>query len=232
MQVTRPAIGEAVAAGILDDQQARSLCDFLTRKEQETPAFRPAHILYYLGGLVAVGAMTLFMTLGWERLGGGGLVLIPSLYCALALGVAEFLLARRQFAIPAAIAATLAVVMVPLAVYGASISWASGHRIGVDREPAGFTMLASAAVEALQSNTVDLLQQRLDRALSGRQMNAIRLAPHQEPRALTEPAPLAKQQCDSRSPTDEHRVIVEHIAREPEKADTVRDLAVHTNLLL
>ena len=118
MQVTRSAIREAVAAGILGDQQARSLWNFLTQGEQETPAFRPADILYYLGGLVAIGAMTLFMTLGWERFGGGGLVLISSIYCVVALGLAEFLLARRDLAIPAGIAATLAVVMVPLAVYG------------------------------------------------------------------------------------------------------------------
>ena len=25
-----------------------------------------AHILYYLGGMIAIGAMTLFMTLGWR----------------------------------------------------------------------------------------------------------------------------------------------------------------------
>ena len=118
MQVTRSAISEAVAGGILGDQHARSLWNFRTQRERETPAFRPADILYYLGGLVAIGAMTLFMTLGGERFGGGGLMLISSIYCVVALGLAEFLLARRDLAIPAGIAATLAVVMVPLAVYG------------------------------------------------------------------------------------------------------------------
>jgi len=112
-------IDEAVAGGILGDQQARGLWHFLVPNEQETPSFRPAHILYYLGGLVAIGAMTLFMTLGWERFGGGGLIVISLVYCVVALALTEYFLARRHLAIPAGITATLAVVMVPLAVYGA-----------------------------------------------------------------------------------------------------------------
>jgi hypothetical protein len=41
--------------------------------------------LYYLGGLIAIGAMTLFMTLGWERFGATGLLWIAVCYCAIAL---------------------------------------------------------------------------------------------------------------------------------------------------
>jgi len=119
MRITRSMIEEATAAGVLDEQRARALWDFLVQREQETPSFKPAHILYYLGGLIAIGAMTLFMTLGWERLGGGGLVLISLVYCAAAVVLTEFFLARAHLAIPAGITAALAVVMVPLAVYGA-----------------------------------------------------------------------------------------------------------------
>lgn len=119
MRLTRSMIDEAVAGGVLAEQQAHALWDFLIQREQETPSFKPAHILYYLGGLIAIGAMTLFMTLGWERFGGGGLVLISSVYCVMTLVLTELFLARRHLAIPAGITATLAVVMVPLAVYGA-----------------------------------------------------------------------------------------------------------------
>src|SRR3954453_1379477 len=119
MQVTRSTIDEAVASGVLAPQQGSALWDFLVQREQETPSFKPAHILYYLGGLIAIGAMTLFMTLGWERFGGGGLVLISLVYCAIAVALTESFLARRNLAIPAGITAALAVVMVPLAVYGA-----------------------------------------------------------------------------------------------------------------
>jgi hypothetical protein len=112
-------INEAVANDVLSEEQGQALWSFLSKREQETPSFKPAHILYYVGGLTAIGAMTLFMTLGWERFGGGGLILISSGYCVLALALTEFFLSRRHLAIPAGITATLAIVMVPLAVYGA-----------------------------------------------------------------------------------------------------------------
>jgi hypothetical protein len=62
--------------------------------------------------------MTLFMTQGWELFEGGGLLAIASAYAMLAVCLTEYLLRRRQLAIPAGITAALAVAMVPLAVYG------------------------------------------------------------------------------------------------------------------
>lgn len=37
--------------------------DLLPQREQEPPTFKAAHSLYYLGGLIGIGAMTLLMTL-------------------------------------------------------------------------------------------------------------------------------------------------------------------------
>lgn len=107
----------------LEEEQGAALWTFLVAREHErgdeTPSFKPAHVLYYLGGMIAVGAMTLFMTLGWERFGGTGLLVVSAGYSVVALALTEFLLYRRQLALPAGITATLAVVMIPLAVYGA-----------------------------------------------------------------------------------------------------------------
>ncbi|HEX4927381.1 MAG TPA: DUF2157 domain-containing protein [Burkholderiales bacterium] len=137
MRVTRSALEQAVVSGVLSDAQAHALWDFLSRNERDTPSFKPAHILYYLGGMVAIGAMTLFMTLGWERFGGGGLLLISLMYASAALLLTEFFLSRRGLAIPAGITATLAIVMVPLAVYGAQHwlgFWASAPRASAYRD--------------------------------------------------------------------------------------------------
>ena len=71
MRLTRPTLDEAVTAGVLDAEQAAILWDFLQHQEPVSPRFKPAHILYYFGGLIAMGAIPLFMSLGWERLGGG-----------------------------------------------------------------------------------------------------------------------------------------------------------------
>lgn len=119
MQVTREVLEQAVDKGLLRKEESLALWTFLVEREQETPSFKSAHILYYLGGMIAIGAMTLFMTLGWERFGGPGLVLISASYCLVALALTEYLLRRPALSIPAGITSTLAVVMVPLGVYGA-----------------------------------------------------------------------------------------------------------------
>ena len=123
MHLTRPTLDEAVTAGVLDAKQAAALWDFLQHQEPVSPRFKPAHILYYLGGLIAMGAMPLFMSLGWERLGGGAVVAIALVYCTLATLLTEWLLARHRLAIPAGIAATFAVVMLPVAVLGVQQLW-------------------------------------------------------------------------------------------------------------
>jgi len=133
----RAELDAAVRAGILGAEQADRLAAFLAQGVAQTPRFSFVHVLYYLGGMIAIGAMTLFMTLGWERFGGGGLVLIATVYAVLALALTEWLLARPGLAIPAGITATLAVVMVPLAVYGAQHLlgfWADGPRTSTYRE--------------------------------------------------------------------------------------------------
>lgn len=123
MHLTRHTLDEAVTAGLLAAKQAAALWDFLQHKEPMSPSFKPAHILCYFGGLIAMGAMPLFMSLGWERLGGGAVVAIGLVYCTLATLLTEWLLARHRLAIPAGIAATFAVVMVPVAVLGVQQLW-------------------------------------------------------------------------------------------------------------
>ena len=83
-----------------------------------SPAFSFTNTLYYFGGMVAIGAMSLFMTLGWSSFGPWGLMLIAAAYLVACLKVADHL-KTRQLPIPAGILATLAVVLVPLVVWAA-----------------------------------------------------------------------------------------------------------------
>ena len=119
MQINRSMLEEAVEKGLLDPDQAPALWDFLGQHTHSSPSFKAAHILYYLGGLIAIGAMTLFMTLSWERFGGLGLLLIALTYAAITIGVTEFLIGQQHLILPAGISASLTVVMTPLAIYGA-----------------------------------------------------------------------------------------------------------------
>ena len=117
MKLTRAMLDEAAGQGLLDEGQAGRLWQFLVEREQHTPGFKPAHILYYLGGLIAIGAMSLFMTLGWESFGGTRLLFISIFPMVAALGAVEWLRARGMM-LPAGVLAAFAVVLVPLAVYG------------------------------------------------------------------------------------------------------------------
>lgn len=80
------------------------------------PRFSFTNTLYYFGGMLAIGAMSLFMTLGWATMGAGGLLAISVAYLLACLKAADYLKAR-QLPVPAGILATLAVVLVPLVVW-------------------------------------------------------------------------------------------------------------------
>jgi hypothetical protein len=69
------------------------------------------------------------MTLGWNSLGGWGGFFISVCYGVLALALTHWLLERRRLFLPAGILATLAVVMVPLAIFFAQMAlgyWGEG----------------------------------------------------------------------------------------------------------
>ena len=130
MNVSRNRLQQAVEKGILDAGQAGRLWEFLEASASDTPGFRFTHILYYLGGLMAIGAMSLFMTLGWETFGGWGLLGIAVAYAFAGIMLTENFLHRRRLPIPAGITATFVVALTPLAIYGFQDAmgwWAEGR---------------------------------------------------------------------------------------------------------
>lgn len=130
MELNRSLLNEATENGLISEQQAERLWEFLNEHNKNTPSFRTTHILYYLGGLIAIGAMSLFMTLGWERFGGWGLFFIALAYSGAGLWLTEIFLNRKHLPIPAGITATFVVVLTPLAIYGVQAAmgwWAEGR---------------------------------------------------------------------------------------------------------
>ena len=117
MDISRKKLQGAVEQDILSSDQAERLYDYLEAQDQHTPRFTFTHVLYYLGGLIAIGAMTLFMNLGWESFGGWGIVFISLIYAAVGLKLSNQF-AAKQHSIPAGICATFVVCLTPLAIYG------------------------------------------------------------------------------------------------------------------
>jgi hypothetical protein len=97
MELNHSLLKEAAEHGLISEQQAEQLWGFLGERGWDTPSFRFTHVLYYLGGLIAIGSMSLFMTLGWERFGGWGLFLY--LCINLMMIVVGAMLSRRVFAV-------------------------------------------------------------------------------------------------------------------------------------
>ncbi len=121
MKLDRARLEDAAKRGVISHEQVDPLWSFLSEAGTDSPTFRLTHILYYLGGLIAIGAMTLFMTLGWERFGGWGLLLIALAYAVGGLWLTHYLLYRQALPIPAGIAAAFVVVLTPLAIYGLQV---------------------------------------------------------------------------------------------------------------
>ena len=117
MNISRQQLQQAVAKQVLSQTQADDLWQFLSQHNSNTPKFDFTHILYYLGGLIAIGAMSVFMTLGWDRFGGWGIVALCLLYAMVGLWLTHHF-AAKQLRIPAGICATFVLTLVPLAVYG------------------------------------------------------------------------------------------------------------------
>ncbi len=118
MDIQRSRLQAAEAKGLISKEQEELLWQFLSEQSDDRPKFGLTHVLYYLGGMVAIGAMTLFMTMGFEAFGGGAICAIGIAYMIAAVMLTEFFLRRKGLKIPAGIMAAFAVALTPLVIYG------------------------------------------------------------------------------------------------------------------
>ncbi|MCC5811603.1 MAG: DUF2157 domain-containing protein [Ectothiorhodospiraceae bacterium] len=117
MQITRKELERAAAAGVLEAETAERLWRYLSEELPQQPQFRAAHLLYYLGGFVAMSALALFIGQAWEQWAGWPMLLLAVAFAGLGFGFTHWFLERKQLQIPAGVMVTFAVSMVPLAVY-------------------------------------------------------------------------------------------------------------------
>lgn len=118
MQLARSHLTMAVSQGIITNDQADLLWQLVEQQNKNVPSFQIVHSLYYLGGLLAIGAMWFVMILGEAKFGGFGLVAICMVYVVIGVTLTELLLVKYKLVIPAGILAALVVVVVPVVIYG------------------------------------------------------------------------------------------------------------------
>src|SRR5918999_6471432 len=82
MKVSRRDLEWAASEGAISGGQAEELWRALEGREAGRPRLDLPHVAYYFGALVVISAMGWFMTLGWERFGGGGILAISLVYAA------------------------------------------------------------------------------------------------------------------------------------------------------
>lgn len=106
------------SAGLDAPTRVRVLEELKRRASPEGGGFSFATVASYFGALLVLGAMTFFMVLGWETFGGFGIALIASAYIAAFWFAGGHLWREQGQRIPGGLLISIAVSVVPLAVYG------------------------------------------------------------------------------------------------------------------
>ena len=117
MNISVENLNLAVDRKIITQDQADELVILFKNHRTAEPRFDASNVLYYMGGLVAIGAMTLFMGLGWENFGGWGIFFISLIYAVIGLLLSR-IFKDRGYPVPAGVCATFVVALTPLAIYG------------------------------------------------------------------------------------------------------------------
>ncbi|GLH78265.1 hypothetical protein SSBR45G_31740 [Bradyrhizobium sp. SSBR45G] len=111
----------AAGAGAIGPDDLQRLLAYLHQRAASGAAprakFDAAHLLWYAGALIVIGAMGLFSTVAFSQMGGRALTACALAY-ALAFGLAGNHLWRRDLRVPGGLLIAIAVSMAPLAVYG------------------------------------------------------------------------------------------------------------------
>jgi predicted membrane protein DUF2157 len=116
MNISREDLDWATSEKLLSPEQANLLWTRLEARRPDRSNFGVANVAYYLGALIVMSAMGWFMTLGWQKFGGGGIFLIAVGYAIAFLLAGYYLWFSQNLKIPGGLLFTLAVWMVPLAI--------------------------------------------------------------------------------------------------------------------
>ncbi len=138
MQFSEQDLRAAVTAGALDTNALSRLLDFLATRQSSVPSvaaapapqFDLAHLLWYAGALIVMGAMGLFSTLAFSSMGGGALTATAIVYAILFTIAGHHLWYARNLRIPGGLLIAIAVSMAPLAVYGIQESYGLWGQFG------------------------------------------------------------------------------------------------------
>jgi hypothetical protein len=91
MKISKQELERAAIETGLSSEHAQAIWQQLETRPEMEAHFEPAHVAYYFGALLVIGAMGWFMTNGWDSFRGWQLFAIASGYAAIFLLVARSL---------------------------------------------------------------------------------------------------------------------------------------------
>jgi hypothetical protein len=126
MQYSQEDLRAAAGAGVIGPADLERLIAFLVKRHPAVPvseaapivAFNAAHLLWYAGALIVIGAMGIFSTVAFSQLGGTALTICAITYAAAFAFAGHHLWHKKNLKTPGGLLIAVAVSMAPLAVYG------------------------------------------------------------------------------------------------------------------
>ncbi len=118
MKFTLRDLNWAVEENIISSETRTTLASALEKRYAHKPSLTFANVLYYLGGLIVISAMTLYTTMAWEDLGGVGHLAVAMIYAGVFTTLGNWLWRFKGQLIPGGILITAAVCMTPMAIFG------------------------------------------------------------------------------------------------------------------
>jgi hypothetical protein len=125
MQYSVNDLRGAANAGAIGTADLERLLAFLSKSRPASPAdaspparFDAAHLLWYAGALIVIGAMGLFSTVAFSQMGGQALTACAIIYAIGFTAAGHYLWHRKNLRVPGGLLVAVAVSMAPLAVYG------------------------------------------------------------------------------------------------------------------
>jgi len=131
MDIHRSWFDDAVTRGLITAEQSKALLAFFEQQGADTPSFKAAHIFYYLGGAIAMGSLSWFVTLVWDSWVGWPMALLAVSFGVLGLSLTQRFLGQGR-RVPAGVLATFTLALVPLIVYNLQHAlgfWAGDSRV-------------------------------------------------------------------------------------------------------
>jgi hypothetical protein len=113
----------AANAGVIGPADLERLLAFLSNRSPVNAAapaakFDAAHLLWYAGALIVIGAMGIFSTVAFSQMGGRALTACAVVYAGAFTLAGHHLWYRKNLRVPGGLLVAIAVSMAPLAVYG------------------------------------------------------------------------------------------------------------------